>query len=211
MTSSSRDKILAKLRARSRTSETKNVTGETSALQMHVDSDVIEHFVTKAKKHAADVRRCSLQSVSDEVNALYQSLGESSSIVASREAVSLGAVNSFDPSLYVSGVAADFSHTLGVNVARMAFAETGTLVFMSSPESPTSINFTPDHHAIILRSDAIFPFYEDGLAEIRSIMNSSHSARTINWIGGPSRSADIEATLELGAHGPKSVTILLVG
>jgi L-lactate dehydrogenase complex protein LldG len=34
--------------------------------------------------------------------------------------------------------------------------------------------------------------------------------RTVNWITGPSRTADIEQTLLLGAHGPQRLHILIV-
>ena len=35
--------------------------------------------------------------------------------------------------------------------------------------------------------------------------------RTVNLVTGPSRSADIEQTLILGAHGPRALHILVVG
>ena len=35
--------------------------------------------------------------------------------------------------------------------------------------------------------------------------------RTVNWITGPSRSADIEQTLLLGAHGPQRLHVIVVG
>ncbi|MEI9915983.1 MAG: LUD domain-containing protein [Methylovirgula sp.] len=35
--------------------------------------------------------------------------------------------------------------------------------------------------------------------------------RTVNFITGPSRSADIEQTLLLGAHGPRALHIIIVG
>jgi L-lactate dehydrogenase complex protein LldG len=34
--------------------------------------------------------------------------------------------------------------------------------------------------------------------------------RNVNWITGPSRTADIEQTLLLGAHGPQRLHIVIV-
>jgi len=39
---------------------------------------------------------------------------------------------------------------------------------------------------------------------------SSSVPRALNLITGPSRTADIEQTIELGAHGPKRMHVLLV-
>lgn len=85
-------------------------------------------------------------------------------------------------------------------------AETGTLVLLSSPESPTTLNFLPETHIVLLDEKNIVGHYEDAWDLIRS---SHLSPRTVNFITGPSRTGDIEQTIQMGIHGPKQLYILL--
>jgi L-lactate dehydrogenase complex protein LldG len=100
----------------------------------------------------------------------------------------------------------------GVSVS-MAFggvAETGTLVMSSGPETPTSLNFLPLDHIVVVQADDIAGNYEAVWERIREKSGPGKLPRTVNWITGPSRTADIEQTLLLGAHGPQRLHILIV-
>lgn len=88
-------------------------------------------------------------------------------------------------------------------------AETGTLMLHSGPQSPTTLNFLPDNHLVILKRSTIVGVYEEAWKKIRSAFGGS-MPRTVNMITGPSRSADIEQKLQMGAHGPKTLVIFLV-
>jgi len=87
-------------------------------------------------------------------------------------------------------------------------AETGTLMLHSGATSPTTLNFLPDIHLVLLRQSAIVGCYEEAWAKLRA--RSADMPRTVNMITGPSRSADIEQKLQMGAHGPKRLVILLL-
>ena len=87
-------------------------------------------------------------------------------------------------------------------------AETGSMVFVSSPASPTSLNFVPDDHVVVLRESQIVAHMEDVWSLLREI--SYPMARTVNIISGPSRTADVEQTVQLGVHGPRRVHIILL-
>ncbi|MCP4790246.1 MAG: hypothetical protein GY881_08435 [Gammaproteobacteria bacterium] len=85
-------------------------------------------------------------------------------------------------------------------------AETGTLVLKSNPKSPTTLNLLPDIHCVLLRKEQIIGGYEDAWDLVRQ----EKLPRTVNFITGPSRSADIEQKLQMGAHGPKRLVIFLL-
>jgi L-lactate dehydrogenase complex protein LldG len=77
----------------------------------------------------------------------------------------------------------------------------------SGPDAPTTLNFLPDTNIVLIAAGRIVGAYEEAWALLRS---AGAMPRTVNFITGPSRSADIEQTLQLGAHGPRRLHILLV-
>jgi L-lactate utilization protein LutC len=85
-------------------------------------------------------------------------------------------------------------------------AETGTLVLLSSRESPTTLYFLPSIHIVLLNKKMIVGSYEEAIQLIRT---RELDARLIHFITGPSRTADIEQTVEIGMHGPKKIYVLL--
>jgi len=96
----------------------------------------------------------------------------------------------------------------GLTACFAAIAETGTLMLTSGPESPTRNNFLPDHHLVVLRADQVVATYEDGFDRLREA--DATPPRTINFVTGPSRTGDIEQKIELGAHGPRRLHIVLI-
>lgn len=99
----------------------------------------------------------------------------------------------------------------GVSHAFAGVAETGTLVMLSGPDNPTTINFLPEHHIVVVDADAIRGDLETALAQVREKFGKGQMPRTVNLVSGPSRSGDIEQKLVLGAHGPRALHILVVG
>jgi L-lactate dehydrogenase complex protein LldG len=95
----------------------------------------------------------------------------------------------------------------GVTGAFAAIAETGTLMLVSGPESPTRNNFLPDTHIVVLRASEVVACYEDGWDQLRA---AGAMPRTVNFITGPSRTGDIEQRIVLGAHGPRRLHIVLI-
>jgi len=97
---------------------------------------------------------------------------------------------------------------VGITRAHTGVAETGTLFLHSGPDAPTTLNFLPEFHIVALGERDLVGVYEDAWARLRD--EGGWVPRTVNMITGPSRTADIEQTLQLGAHGPRALHILLV-
>lgn len=96
---------------------------------------------------------------------------------------------------------------IGIARAHAAIAETGTLVMPGAPERPTTLNFLPDVHIVVLRAAEIVDYMETAWADLAA---RGPLPRTVNFITGPSRTADVEQTLQLGAHGPRRLHVLLI-
>lgn len=97
---------------------------------------------------------------------------------------------------------------VGISHAFGAVAETGTLVMLSGPESPTTLNFLSETHVVVLPVTRLAGTYEEVWVRLRA--ERADIPRTVNLITGPSRTADIEQTIQRGAHGPRRLHILLV-
>jgi L-lactate dehydrogenase complex protein LldG len=92
-----------------------------------------------------------------------------------------------------------------------ATAESGTLLLASGPDTPTTINFRPETHVVVVDAGDIVGDYETVWDVVRERYGKGALPRTVNMITGPSRSGDIEQTIILGAHGPRRLHIVIVG
>jgi L-lactate dehydrogenase complex protein LldG len=99
---------------------------------------------------------------------------------------------------------------VSITGAFAGIAETGTLVMASGPEHPVTLNLLPDTHIAVLRESDIVGGYEEVWDRLRAGYGKDRMPRTVNTITGPSRTGDIEQTIELGAHGPRRVHIVVV-
>ncbi len=104
----------------------------------------------------------------------------------------------------------DGSDLVCLSHAQSGVAETGTLILTSGPENPSTLNFLPDSHIVIINKKDIEGSYEEVWKKIRQKFGNGKMPRTLNMITGPSRSADIEQTLILGAHGPLRLHVIVI-
>ncbi len=111
----------------------------------------------------------------------------------------------------VSHGPSDGSDPIGLSHAVAGVAETGTLVLTSGQDNPTTLNFLPETHIVLVAADDIAGDYETVWDDLRERYGRGQLPRTVNLVTGPSRSADIEQTILLGAHGPRRLHILVVG
>ena len=105
----------------------------------------------------------------------------------------------------------DGADQVGLAHAFAGIAETGTLALVSGPDNPTTLNFLPETQIVVVEAQKMVGDYEAFWRELRAAYGGGAMPRTVNFITGPSRSADIEQTLLLGAHGPRALHILVVG
>jgi L-lactate dehydrogenase complex protein LldG len=102
---------------------------------------------------------------------------------------------------------------VGVTGVDLAVAETGTLVVVSGAGRPRSTSLLPPLHVALFDASALV----ESLAQVGVFLEAWHGAGSpawrggvINFITGPSRTADIELTLTRGVHGPKEVHAVFV-
>jgi L-lactate dehydrogenase complex protein LldG len=98
---------------------------------------------------------------------------------------------------------------IGITETFCGIAETGTLLLHSGVNHYSTTSLLPETHIAILRVDRIVERMEQAFALMQSELGQL--PRATNFISGPSRTADIEQTIVIGAHGPRRVHIILVG
>lgn len=112
--------------------------------------------------------------------------------------------------LEISAGPSDGGDLNGVSHAFAGVTETGSLVLLSGPDNPTTLNFLPDNHIVVLDSADLVPALEDVWTRLRAEVGDGRMPRAVNMITGPSRSGDIDRTIFLGAHGPRALHIILI-
>ena len=173
----------------------------------------VDLFMAKAVELGASVAR--IGTLEDAPAALAAWLTEQSrplSVVLAEDE-SLGALGWQAAGLSTAtGTARDtLDGAASVTRARAGVAETGAVAVASDATCPVSLGLLPDRHIVILKESEIVGGYEDVWTLARRARDNQGMPRALIFIGGPSRTADIEATLVTGAHGPRAVHILIAG
>jgi L-lactate dehydrogenase complex protein LldG len=116
------------------------------------------------------------------------------------------------PLLRVREGRAEASDLVSVQHGYAAVAETGTLMLPSGADRPTTLNLLTDTAIVVLRASRVVGAYEAAWDLLRTERGGGGTfmPRNVMLVTGPSRSADIESTLELGAHGPRRLHVVLV-
>ena len=100
---------------------------------------------------------------------------------------------------------------VSVSPAVAGIAETGTVLVRCGAGLPNTLYFLPETHIVVLSASTIVGAYEDGWALLGREVSPAHwPPRAATMITGPSRTSDIEKTLQVGVHGPRRLHIIVV-
>ena len=177
-------------------------------LRPRIDEPLLERFLARLRK------------VNTKVTCLPDLGGVSETVERHMSAHTLGTrlVVAPDPDLaeipwsnrlVIERRAAVGEDLVSVTGAFAGIAESGTLVLLSGPHRPTTLNFLPEDHLVVLAAERVLPAMEDVWARLREA--GGKMPRAVNLITGPSRTADVEQTMQEGAHGPRRLHLLLIG
>lgn len=222
--SDARDDVLANIRrslgvsahdaGRRQTAEARIAAATKGVLPQRGEGDLetrIATFRTQAESVSASVAR--VPATADIPSEVARFLRESNLPATLRMGNDerLAALPWAETSIDISKGPSDGHDLNSVSHAEAGVAETGTLALFSGAHNPTNLNFLPDNHIVVLNADSIVPGYEAVWDKVRARYGKGVMPRTVNFITGPSRSADIEQKMLLGAHGPRRLHIVIVG
>ncbi|HJV28390.1 MAG TPA: lactate utilization protein [Aromatoleum sp.] len=169
------------------------------------DEDLVARFVRKFESRAGTIARVATRA---DVPAAVEAYRAEKGLPA-RAAVGAALQDLAFPGLEIHHGPAGVSEMLSVSQALAGIAEPGSLMMASGPNSPITHNFVPDDHVVVLETSEIVGHFEEAWAKLRA--RAEGMPRATNIISGPSRTADVEQTIQLGAHGPRRVHVILVG
>ena len=101
---------------------------------------------------------------------------------------------------------------IGITSADYCMAETATLVMRTRPGQARSVSLVPSIHIAVIHLDQIISDLKELYALIKREAGENGEATTncMTFISGPSKTADVEATMVHGAHGPREVYIYVM-
>ena len=168
-------------------------------------------FISQAEKMSASVERLAEEAAIPEAVARFLRAHNLPAALRMGDDPLLNSLSWQRTPIAVTRGATNGSDTVGLSHAYGAVAETGTLVLVSGTANPTTINFLPETHIVVLKSADVVGDTETIWPRLRAEYGKGAMPRTVNMVTGPSRSGDIEQTILLGAHGPRRLHIVVVG
>jgi L-lactate dehydrogenase complex protein LldG len=100
--------------------------------------------------------------------------------------------------------------SVGITACDALIAQTGSILLTARSAGGRTLSVLPPHHVVIATIDQLLPDLPAAF-ELLSAKYGDNYPSFATFITGPSRTGDIERILVLGAHGPRELTVLLVG
>jgi L-lactate dehydrogenase complex protein LldG len=216
--STDRDRMLATIRAGVARSETKGVPKPGPVIPLRgqqKDRALVDLFKKQAEAAAATVVEVArAEDVPAAVSEYLRGRNLPPQIRLAPDARVQGLDWKSQPLLETSTGASDGHDMTSVTPVLAGVAETGTLMVHSGDATPNTLHFLPETHIAVVYADELVGTYEDGWTALRAKQGGDLSngamPRTVSFVTGPSRSADIGKILLMGAHGPKRLHVILV-
>lgn len=210
--SASRDEILARVRTalgrekldeRTRAGLEERISNPPSHPRPPLDKEPVKSFEARLKAVHGVFRTTGGSQVIDAIAACLKEHDMPRALIAAPALDDL----SWPEDWNVTFGASKGEDRVSVTPCFAAVAETGSVVLLSGPDSPTSLNFLPDCHIVLVRADQLVGHVEDVWKKLR---DAGVSPRTVNFVTGPSKTADVEQTIQYGAHGPRALEIIFI-
>ncbi|MGE7914801.1 LutC/YkgG family protein [Lysinibacillus xylanilyticus] len=120
-------------------------------------------------------------------------------------------LHTWDPTIGRDNIALVEQANIGITISDITLAESGTAVLFSNPNHGRTVSFLPTKSIILMPKSSIVPRMTQAAVQIRErLQNGETLASCINFISGPSNSADIEMILVVGVHGPMYMTYIII-
>lgn len=179
--------------------------------------ELLDTFITNARAVGTAVHRCTEDNLAQTLVQIISKIGgpiilANDTLLTGKTATLLG--QEFDE-CYVwdlnagreENMARSEKAKIGIAVAEMALAETGTSLLFSHLGNGRSITLLPENSLIIIRAESIQPRLTQAMDFLRKQETLPSS---VNFVSGPSATADIELVRVQGVHGPLELIYVII-
>ncbi|PWG81118.1 LutC/YkgG family protein [Pararcticibacter amylolyticus] len=98
---------------------------------------------------------------------------------------------------------------VGITLCESLIARNGSIVLSNGNAAGRRLSIYPPHHIVVAYASQLVPDLKDALKQLKARYDTNIPSM-VSIVTGPSRTADIEKTLVLGAHGPKELIVFLL-
>jgi L-lactate dehydrogenase complex protein LldG len=214
---SARDNILARIRAQGGKSGA-TTEGELAAARSVIAARVrgplptfaqhepVQHFIEECDRLKTTVAEvASVADVPQEIARYITEQGLAATLAGWEEFASLDWQQN---KITYANRPANAQDLIGLTGCFCAIGETGTLLLLGAVKTPKVTALLPETHICVVRKSRILATMEDAFQLMRDEIGEP--PRATFFVSGPSRTADIEQTIVIGAHGPYRVHVILV-
>ncbi|MDQ0254267.1 L-lactate dehydrogenase complex protein LldG [Evansella vedderi] len=120
-------------------------------------------------------------------------------------------VHCWNPQLGEENVKVAEKANIGITFADISLAESGTVVLFSNADKGRSVSLLPRTYLAIIPKSTLVPRMTQATEKIHKMASDlGRMPSCINFISGPSNSADIELRLVVGVHGPVQAIYIVI-
>ncbi len=204
---SARQNILARLKAaqNGRGEIGENVPDFTSSIYHPLNESLGQEFKTNLELIGGEVFLCHTKAeVSDQILRICAEKQQDS--IFCTDPVLLDLIAGKIP---VDSAEGDFLNlNIGLTGCEFLVAHLGSVLISSAQLSGRRLNVFPETHLIVADQSQLTDYLDQAVEKLQEKYKNALPS-LISTITGPSRTADIEKTLVMGMHGPKSLIVIL--
>lgn len=180
--------------------------------------DLVQVLIKHCQNIHTEVKLCSITSLSEAIEEVIHRYGKGSIIYSNDERFKELQIDSFlqsqpdtfkwQPALLDQNKEMAEQANIGIVISDITLAESGTIMLQTNENIGRTISFLPQNSIAIVPKSTIVPRFTQAAQFLRNI--NKPVSTCINFITGPSNSADIEMNLVVGVHGPVTMTYIIV-
>lgn len=216
MTESARSRTFARIRRSTRGATAAAIRGELDSLGHSPvadlpDPDLPRAFLANVLKNqgSVDIARNRSAAVKAVGRYLYQHF-RTHRLVAGNDP-RLAALPWRDAGVLPRFGSVEDGEPVTLSYARLGVAELGAIVTYTGRANPAANNLLAEHHLVLVNCEDLVSDMDRAWQRINAEAEREGRPRGVNFIAGPSSTADIEGQLVYGVHGPRSWHVILLG